>query len=41
MIAHDRPGPPASLLPAQLALLPRFPPNPPPPRLSAGPGFGR
>jgi hypothetical protein len=40
MIAHHRPGPPAPLIPALLALPPRLPPGPPP-RLSAGPGLGR
>jgi hypothetical protein len=41
MIGHDSPGPHASLIPALLVLLPRFPPSPPSPRLSAGPRLGR
>jgi hypothetical protein len=41
MIAHDSAGPHASLVPPQLVLLLRYPPGPPSPRLSAGPGLGR
>jgi len=41
MTAHDSAGPHASLMPPLPVLLPRFPPGPPSPRLSAGPGLGR
>ncbi len=41
MIAHDSAGPHASLVPPQLVLLLWYPPGPPSPRLSAGPGLGR
>jgi hypothetical protein len=41
MIAPDSARPHASLIPALLVLLPRFPPSLPSPRLSAGPEPGR
>jgi translation initiation factor IF-2 len=41
MTAHDSAGPHASLVPPQLVLLLRYPPGPPSPRPSAGPGLGR
>lgn len=41
MTAHHSAGPHASLVPPQLVLLLRYPPSPPSPRLSAGPGLGR
>ncbi len=41
MTAHDSAGPHASFVPPRPVLLLRYPPGPPSPRLSAGPGLGR
>jgi hypothetical protein len=41
MTAHHSAGPHASFVPPRLVLLLRYPPGPPSPRLSAGPGLGR
>lgn len=41
MTAHHSAGPRASLAPPRPVLLLRYPPGPPSPRLSGGPGLGR